>query len=119
MSKYVTTNLYDPAFSITSGHCLSADVYVDACLSERGISPVDVSLPNSLLSEIASNWAKREAAIQAAIGENSPLIAKAKEVEKNAVQLANKITRDALGMVVSSSQSISVSGYSSFKLGRG
>jgi hypothetical protein len=114
-TKYVTyTSLSDPALTITEAHCASADVFVDAELRKRGIDPDDLTLPLSLLTEIAGNWAKRVAAIEGAIGDDSPLIAKAKEFEKNANLLASGISREALGLVVPTG-----AGYGNVVLGRG
>jgi hypothetical protein len=114
-TKYVTyTALSDPALTITESHCASADVYVDAKLRERGIDPADLTLPIALLTEIAGNWAKRVAAIEGAIGDDSPLIAKAKEFEKNAALLLTGISRESLGLTVPDG-----AGYGNVVLGRG
>ena len=114
MAKYVlAADLYDPSLVISESHTLAADVFVDMALQTAGINPGDVTLPNAMLTEIASNWAKRVAAIEGAIGENSPLIAKAREFEKNATMLAEKLSRSALGI-----STATTAGYSSFKIGR-
>lgn len=115
MGKYVNaTDLSDPTVAITEKHVASADVYVDARLRERGIDPADLTLPIDLLTEIAGNWAKRVAAIEGAIGENSPLIAKAKEFEKDATTLLAGISREALGLTVPAG-----AGYGNVVIGRG
>jgi hypothetical protein len=115
MAKYAAlTDASDPALTLTATHLLKADVVVDAALRERGINPSDVTLPKALLTELAINYACRIAAIEGAIGENSPLIAKAREYERSAELLAKSISREALGLPVASG-----SGFGSVVLGRG
>lgn len=119
MPKYLDAfideeRLADPSFTVTDVHLLAADIYVDLSLRERGFNPADVVLPNAVLSEIASNWAKRIAATEGAIGENSPLITKAREFEKNANTLVAKLNREALGLVVPAGVA-----YGQITLGRG
>ncbi|NJA04163.1 hypothetical protein HC024_00180 [Methylococcaceae bacterium WWC4] len=92
------TDLSDPSLTFGTDHVTDADVYVDAVLAERGIYRSDVTLPNELLTRIAIYWAKRCAAIEGAIGDNSPLIAKAREYENNAKQLVGTISKKALGI---------------------
>jgi len=99
MAKYVqAVDLSDLSLDITEAHCEQADVFVDSALWQREIDPADVSLPSELLSEIAGNWAKRQSAIEGAIGEDSPLIAKAREFEKNALRLLGSLNRRSLGI---------------------
>ncbi|MDO8940902.1 MAG: hypothetical protein Q7U98_17240 [Methylicorpusculum sp.] len=105
MAKYldVITDaalLADPSFTVSEAHLAAADIFVDLSLHERGFNPEDVTLPNAVLSEIAANWAKRLSATEGAITENSPLLAKAREFEKNAQALIKKLTREALGITV-------------------
>lgn len=101
MATYVNAvDISDPALVISEAHCESADIFVDLSLRERGFDPADITLPNAVLTEIATHWAKRQAAIEGAIGEDSPLLAKAREFEKNAKDLAAKLTREALGLTV-------------------
>lgn len=113
MANYVNAaDISDPSVSVTEAHCLAADVFVDSQLWQREIDPSDVVLPNSLLTSIATNWAKRKACTEGAIGEDSPLFKKAIEFEKDATRLAGTISRKALGIATSSS-------FGSITLGRG
>jgi hypothetical protein len=113
MSKYVNAlDLCDPSLSVTDAHTDSADVFVDGQLWERGIDPVAVTLPNTLLTEIASLWAKRQAATEGAISENSPLIDKARQFERDAMRLVDTISAKSLGLTTTSA-------YGSVTLGRG
>jgi hypothetical protein len=115
MATYVdAVDLSDPALTITEKHCASADVFVNAELRKRGIDPADLTLPIDLLTEIAGNWAKRVAAIDGSIGDDSPLIAKAKEFDKDARLLASSINREALGLTVPTG-----AGYGNVVVGRG
>ncbi|WP_020160521.1 hypothetical protein [Methylobacter marinus] len=101
MATYVNAaDIDDPSFVITEEHCKGADVFVNLSLRERGFNPADITLPNAVLTEIATYWAKRLAAIEGAIGDDSPLIAKAREFEKDAKTLVGKLTREALGITV-------------------
>lgn len=95
------TDCLDAALIVTEAHLDDADVYVDLSLRERGFTSVDIALivlPNAALKAIAVAWAKRSAAIEGALGEDSPLIDKAKQYEKTAENLASKLTREALGL---------------------
>lgn len=115
MAKYVNAiDLIDPSLTITEAHAASADTDVDAALWERGINPAGLTLPIAQLTQIAANFAKRHAAIEGAIGDDSPLIAKAKEFEKDALRLLGGISRESLGLTVPSG-----AGFGSVVLGRG
>ena len=92
--------LADPSVTVTETHLIAADIYVDLSLRERGINPSAIVLPNPVLSEIASIWAKRLAAIEGSITENSPLIDKANQFEKSANGLVEKLSRESLGVAV-------------------
>lgn len=103
MAKYLdlilsADQLADPSVTVTETHLAAADIFVDLSLRERGINPTDVTLPNATLTEIALNWAKRAACVEGAIGDNSPLIDKAKQYENNAKTLAGLLSRAALGI---------------------
>lgn len=113
MAKYVTKfDISDPSLVITDTHCDEADVFVDGQLWQRGIDPADVSLPNNLLTQIAGKWAKRQAANDGAIGEDSPLWKKAAAFEKDALQLVNSLNKKSLGITTSAT-------FGSITLGRG
>lgn len=113
-SKYAQIgDCQDPSVTVTQANVEEADVYVDGVLWERGIDPDLITLPNARLKTLAVHWAIRLAAIQGAIGENSPLIDKANAYQKTASLLANQITRESLGVSVSGS-----SGYATVTLGR-
>jgi len=99
MAKYsVLSDCADPALVVTEAHLADADVYVDLQLNAKGIAPDAVSLPNATLTALAVAWAKRQAAISGAIGENSPLIDKSKQFGQTAATLADLLTREALGV---------------------
>ena len=115
MAKYVNAvDLSDPSLVITETHCEAATVFVDGQLWERGIDPAQVTLPNTLLSEIAGLWAKRQAATEGAIGENSPLIEKARQFERDAVRMVDTISIKSLNITTVTSPA-----YGSVTLGRG
>lgn len=103
MAKYLDIfldeeRLLDPVLTLTEAHLQGADIYIDLGLRERGINPSDVSVPNAILAEIAINWAKRLAAIEGSLGDNSLLMDKANQYEKNAKGLIAKLSREALGI---------------------
>lgn len=116
MAIYYALSPYgDPALSnLNEAHCLSADVFVDLQLRARGFDPSFITLPNAALTAIAEAWAKRLAATEGALGEDSPLIAKAREYEKTALTLVNLLTRESLGLSV-----VGVASFGSATLGRG
>lgn len=116
MAKYATLfDAVDPVLTNIDERILSkADVAVDAALRERGINPADVTLPQALLTELAVNHACRIAAIEGSMGEDSPLIDKAKQYERSAELLNRSLTREALGLTVATG-----AGFGSVKLGRG
>jgi len=90
--------LADPSITIDEQHLASADVFVNLALQERGINPADVTVPNAVLKTIAELWAKRVACVEGAIGDNSPLIDKAKQYESQAKVLVSMLNRAALGI---------------------
>lgn len=96
----VLADVVDPALTIKQRHVDSGNIYVGVVLRERGIDPAEVTLPNTLLTEIAIVYAKREAAISGAIGENSTLIDKARQFEATLRLLIGGLTREALGIAV-------------------
>lgn len=103
MAKYLdllmnAAQLADPSVTVTETHLEAADRFVDLVLRERGIDPDAVTLPNATLAEISSNWAKRVACVEGAIGENSPLIDKGKQLETTARTLVKMLSRQALGI---------------------
>jgi hypothetical protein len=115
MAKYsVLSAVNDPALVVTEAHLTRADAIVDSQLMALAINPADLTLPQAILTEQATCQALRIAAIEGAIGDNSPLIAKAREYEKQAAMLVGSITREGLGLNVSTG-----SGYGMVKLGRG
>lgn len=115
MAKYtLLTNVKDPVLVVTEAHLTRADTVVDAQLRSLAINPADLVLPQAILTELATCHALRIVAIESAIGENSPLIAKAREYEKQAAMLLNSITREGLGLTVAAG-----AGYGMITLGRG
>ena len=115
MAKYVLSiDISDPVLSIDESHCEAADTFVELVLRERGFNPDDISLPNAVLTDIASNWAKRLAAIEGSMGDDSLLISKAREFEKSANALVSKLNRASLGLAAPAG-----SAYGQITLGRG
>ena len=106
----------DAALAVEERHIDEADVYVTLSLKERGLSDADIAaitLPNATLKMIAVAWAKRSAAIEGALGENSPLIDKAKQFKETATTLVNKLTRESVGL-----ETATGAGPAFFKIGR-
>jgi hypothetical protein len=99
MAKYAAPqDAYDPALQVKGQHLADADVYVDATLNRRGIDPSEVGLPNPLLTAFAAAWAKRLAAIDGVVDQDSPLLKKASLYEATAKALESTLTRHALGL---------------------
>lgn len=117
MGKYCTlADCADPVVVVTDAHLDGADVYVDLALGTAGISPADaatITLPNAILKEIAVNWAKRLAAIDGSMGDNSLMIDKANQYKTSADMLAKQLNRAALGLTEPTS-----GGFGSITLGR-
>lgn len=90
--------LADPSITVLEKHLASADIFINLWLGKRGIDPAAVTLPNATLKTIAAKWAKRDACVEGAIGDNSPLIDKAEKYEKEAINLAGMLSRAALGI---------------------
>jgi hypothetical protein len=118
MAKYTQLiSTLDPALTITEANLLEADVYVDLALGNIGITAAEaltIVLPNATLTSIASAWAKRCAAIEGAMGENSPLIDKAKQYKDTAELLIKMLNRTSIGIVQPTGTS-----YGVITLGRG
>jgi hypothetical protein len=108
------TDIKDPAIAVTEAHLVGADALVDGTLRNKQIDPDDLTLPIPLLTKLAVAMASREAAIEGAIGENSPLIAKAREYERTIAALEKLISREALGLSYPTG-----SGFGFVTLGRG
>ena len=106
----------DPAISVTEDHLAQADVFIDLSLAERGFTQAEIdglTLPITALTTIAVAWAKRLACIDGAIGEQSPLLDKAKQFEKTAQILVSKLTRESLGI-----EALDTSGFGFFGIER-
>jgi len=118
MAKYSTLgDCVDPSVTVSALNLGEADVYVDLALGNIGITPAQaatITLPNAALTAIASAWAKRLACIEGAIGENSPLIDKAKQYEASAKAMVIQLNRTALGLTEPTG-----TGYGTLTLGRG
>lgn len=115
MAKYATVlDCIDPALTVTELNLLEADVYVDLALGKVGIAPAAITLPNATLTQIAATWAKRLAAIEGSMGDNSLLIDKAKQYQINAEALVKALNRTALGLTEPTG-----TGYGTLTLGRG
>ena len=104
MAKYATlADCVDPSLVVSALNLTEADVYVDLALSTIGITPTEAAtivLPNSALTLIAATWAKRLAAIEGSMGDNSLLMDKAKEYKANAESLVKQLNRTVLGLTV-------------------
>lgn len=115
MAKYATLlDCADPAVTVTDQNLNDADVYVDLQLNARGFAVASIVLPNTTLTTIAVTWAKRLAAIEGAIGEKSPLIEKAVQLEKTAKTLVALLTRESLGLTNDTGAA-----FGQFTIGRG
>ncbi|OQW74859.1 MAG: hypothetical protein BVN35_09600 [Proteobacteria bacterium ST_bin11] len=117
MAKYCTlADCADPVVAVTNEHLEGADVYVDLALGTAGISPVDaasITLPNAILKAVAVAWAKRLAAIDGSMGDNSLMIDKANQYKTSADMLAKQLNRAALGLAEPTN-----GGFGSITLGR-
>lgn len=117
MAKYATINdCVDPALTVSALNLTEADVFVDLALGNIGITPAEAAtiiLPNAALTAIASTWAKRLAAIEGSMGDNSLLMDKAKHYEANAKALVSQLNRAALGLFEPTG-----TGYGTLTLGR-
>lgn len=103
MARYSDgSGITDPAIVVTEDHLLKADTEVDLVLAGKGINPGDLSLPIPSLALLADAYAAMKASRDGAIGENSPLLAKAQSYEREADRLAQGITAASLGIDTSS-----------------
>ena len=116
MADYCTIlDCTDPALSIDQRHVNAGNVFVDSALYSVGIKPDVVILPKPLLTQIAATYAKYQACIEGAIGENSPLIDKAKLLKQSLDLLVGQISKDVLGISTDGSTD---SGFGSFEIHR-
>lgn len=118
MAKYATVNdCVDPALTVSALNLTEADVYVDLALGNIGITPAmaaTITLPNATLTAIAAAWAKRLAAIEGAMGDNTTLMDKANQYKATAELLVKQLNRTALGIAEPTG-----TGYGTLTLGRG
>ncbi len=102
MARYAQlSDCIDPALVVTALNLGEADVYVGLALGNIGISPAQAAmlvLPNATLTAIAATWAKRLAAIEGAMGDNSLMIDKANQYKSSAELLVKSLNRTALGL---------------------
>jgi hypothetical protein len=112
----VLADCVDSALSIELRHVEAGNMYVDVALRTIGINPADVVLPQALLTAIGSTYAKREACIDGAIGEQSVLIDKAKQFKQTLDMLIGQLSKDALGIVTAPDDT--AGSYAVIKLGR-
>jgi len=106
----------DASLTIEEAHLLKADIYVDASLIARNITPSELTLPQPLLTELAVNIAFRLACIEQAVSNDrgeSPLIARAREYQKIVDMLLEGLNRQSVGLSL-----ITGTGFGSFTLGR-
>lgn len=117
MAKYaLLTDCIDPALTVSALNLAEADVYVDLALGNIGIGPAQAAalvLPNAILTAIAAAWAKRLAAIEGSMGDNSLLMDKAREYKISAESLVKSLNRAALGLTEPTG-----TGYGTLTLGR-
>jgi hypothetical protein len=117
MAEYSETADYrDKTFKVDDATMLEADAQVDAELAVRGIKKADITLPNSILTQLAVAIASAKTCYEKAAGEDSLLISKAVGFEKSAKALKAMLTSEALGIVP---EATSTSGYGSCAIGRG
>lgn len=103
MARYSDgAGITDPAIIVQEDHLLKADTEVDLVLVGKGITPADLSLPIASLVLLADAFAAMKAARDGAIGEDSPLLAKAQSYEREAARIAQGITLASLGLDTSS-----------------
>lgn len=118
MAKYAQlVDCFDPSLTVSELNLAEADVYVDLALVSIGITPTvawTLVLPNAVLTAIASTWAKRLAAIEGSIGDNSLLMDKANQYKISAEMMVKCLNRTALGLAEPTG-----TGYGSLTLGRG
>lgn len=98
MAKYSDGSaILDAAITVGDEHLLAADTEVDLVLAAKGIAADAVVLPSKPLELLANAYACVKACRDQAVGEGSPLIAKAASYEREAARLAGNINRAALG----------------------
>lgn len=117
MGVYVTTgDCTDPAVSVAESHCILADTKVNAALWSKDIDPARLTLPHSLLTALGVAYATALACLERSQGEGSTLMEKHLAYENQARSLAATITRQALGLDISTGAS---GGMGSIEIGRG
>ena len=118
MARYAQlSDCIDPTLTVSALNLAEADVYVGLALGNIGIAPAQAALlvlPNATLTAIAATWAKRLAAIEGAMGDNSLLMDKANQYKASAELLVKSLNRAALGISEPTG-----TGYGSLTLGRG
>lgn len=114
MAKYSDlTDYTDDALTMNETLLTNADTHVDSILRDRGIDPSDVTLPNELLTRLAVVVASWLASLEQAIGEDSPLMDKAKMYKQLMDELSKSISRTSLGLSYPTG-----SGYAAVNIGR-
>ena len=117
MARYAdVADCTDPAITVTDQHLLQADSDVDGDLRKLGLTTADIAaltLPNAQLTALAVAYASRVAALDGAIGEQSPLLDKARQYATLARERAARLTREALGL------DAPTGGYGTVEIGRG
>lgn len=108
-----TTDVTDPALTMTDDYLYKADDYVNADLLARGIDPDDVTLPNAILKQLAIAYACRLMAMELTISDNSQFIYKAEQYKSLIAELQTSLTRSALGIITDPT------GIGSIDIGRG
>jgi hypothetical protein len=117
MATYVTPgDCTDPAVSIAESHCILADTKVNAALWSKGIDPASLTLPHPLLTALGVAYATALACLEKSKGEETTLLNKHVAYENQAKTLSMGITRQSLGLDVTTGAS---GGMGSIEIGRG
>ena len=117
--KYVkTTDCSDPALKILPAHVKDADEQIGILLVGLGLTDTEINaltLPNPALLAVGKALACAQAALEAARGDDSAMMAKHKAYADKAQALAAQLSRPVLGLATSTTGS----GMGSITIGRG
>ena len=120
MANYLSLEqVRDASIVVSQRHVDSADVYIDLALQSICVDPTTVKLPNAILTEIAITWAKRCAAIDGATQPQSPLLDKARELEKNAKMMVAMLNKQSFSQINADNNSANSASWGVIKIRRG
>jgi hypothetical protein len=111
-----STDYTDRTFKIDDRLIGFADAHVTAFLGEMNIIEDDLTLPISLLTQLAVAIGSHIACVEKAAGEDTLLLDKAKQYKLAAENLKSVITRKSLGLI---DPLLPSNGFLSFDIGRG